>query len=177
MTAADLRYPPGPIVADYVRGATGLALTAAPLAALDVHPALSWVLAAMAALFAVFLFRTAERHAARVAFDDEGLVVAGPRTRRIAWAELADLRIAYYSTRRDRQQGWMQMTLRASDGTTAGVESSLDGFERLAARAADAARARGLPLGETTVENLAAIGIVYAPSWARDADAGEAAPR
>lgn len=173
MTAAVLRYPPGPIVADYVRGGVGLALTLAPLAALDVHPALFWVLAAMAALFAVFLFRTAERHAARVTFDDVALTVAGPRPRRIAWAEIADLRIAYYSTRRDRQQGWMQMTVRSADGAAASIESSLDGFERLAARAADAARARGLPLAETTLENLAAIGIVYAPFPDRE----EAAPR
>jgi hypothetical protein len=52
----------------------------------------------------------------------------------------------------------MQMNLR-DDGTTLSIDSSLDGFSEIAARAARAAAERGLDLHPATRSNLALLGL------------------
>lgn len=158
----DLRYPPGRLVPDYLRAAAGLSLTLGPLLFVETHPAVFWILAAMAALFAAFLLRTLERHVTRVRLDETGIAVAGPLPRAIRWSELSDFKLAYYSTRRDREQGWMQLKL-AGGGRTLTVESALDGFEAVTERALTAARHNGVAVGDTTQENLSALGLIAEP--------------
>jgi len=156
--ASTFRYPFSTLAADYARAAAGLALTALPLSVLDVHPVVGWTLAAMAALFLAFLLRTAERQMTAVSFDGEGVSVAGWRRRSVAWRELSDLRLAFYSTRRDKAKGWMQLTVKGG-GRALTVESTLDGFDELAEQAAGAAFRNGVAMSDATLGNLAALGI------------------
>ncbi len=166
-----LRYGGNALVGDFGRSGAGLALTLPPLLLIDVHPVVGAVLGAMALLFAVFLVRTLERRATAVTVDDDGVSVAGFRTRRIRWAEVSGLDLAYYSTRRDRTNGWMQLTLRGPGGRIK-VESTLDGFDGLVERAAAAAQARGIVLSDTAMENLGALGVAYRIPGADEASAG-----
>ncbi len=162
------RYPQGDIVADYVRGGLGLAATALPLLLIDLAVWVAVIFAGLAALFAVFLLRAAERHMTVVETGAEGIALSGPRGRAIAWDRLNRLRLAYYSTRRDRQRGWMTLTLK--DGRQSiSLESTLTGFDALTERAATAALANGLDLDPTTLANLDAMGIDAAPD-ATDGD-------
>jgi hypothetical protein len=71
------------------------------------------------------------------------------------------MKLAYYSTRRDRQKGWMHLTLKGG-GKALGVDSSIDGFETIAETALDAATRRNLVLSDVTRANLDALGL--APS-------------
>lgn len=151
------RYPPGPLIADYARAGAGLALTAGPLLAFDVAVWAGVALGGAALLFGLFGLRTAQRHATVVELDDDGVRARGPLGGRVSWSELRSVRLAYYSTRRDRKDGWMTMTLRGRGAVK--LESSLDGFDRVAERAAAAARARRLRLSEATLQNFAALGI------------------
>ncbi|HEV7371864.1 hypothetical protein [Arenibaculum sp.] len=157
MTGETFRYPKGPLLADYARSGGGLVLTAGPLLAVDVAVWAGVALGTAALLFALFGLRTAQRHATVVELDEDGVRARGPLGGRVSWSELRSVRLTYYSTRRDRREGWMHMTLRG--GGTVKLESSLDGFDLIAERAAAAARARRLPLGEATVQNFAALGI------------------
>jgi hypothetical protein len=68
------------------------------------------------------------------------------------------MKLAYYSTRRDRKSGWMQLELGAGR-TRLSVDSRLDGFERLVRHAVDVAGERNLELSEATAANLQALGI------------------
>jgi hypothetical protein len=68
------------------------------------------------------------------------------------------LKLAYYSTRRDRRDGWMQLELRAG-ASTIRFDSRIDGFNQLVERAALAAAARGVELSAATAGNLEALGI------------------
>jgi|HigsolmetaAR203D_1030402.scaffolds.fasta_scaffold00246_41 hypothetical protein len=156
------RYPGESLAMDYARGIAGLVLTGAPLAALDPHWAVSLLLAGACATFGVFVLRTAQRHLTVFEVGDQGIVARGPLGGAIAWPELSDLTLRYYSTRRDRGRGWMQMTLRGS-GRKLTLESSLSGFDDIAERAAAAARRNGLTLRETTLSNLVALGIAETP--------------
>jgi hypothetical protein len=85
-------------------------------------------------------------------------LVRGLRRRAIAWAELDRLKLAYYSTRRDRRAGWMQLEL-AGGSARVTLDSRIDGFDLLVRRAAEAAAVRGIALSEATVANLDSLGV------------------
>ncbi|MEO3435454.1 hypothetical protein [Inquilinus sp. CAU 1745] len=143
--------------ADYLRAAAGLLLTALPLILVRPHWIVGLLLGAMALLFLLFLLRTAQRQVTTMHVDDNGIRAEGPMGKAVAWADLSDLRLRYFSTRRDKQKGWMHLTLKGA-GKTLKVESSIAGFEDIVDRAVDAAKAKGLRLEPTTLNNLAALG-------------------
>lgn len=173
LAATAHRYPRSHVVGDYVRGGLGLAATALPLLLVELAVWVAVIFAGLAALFALFLLRAAERHATVVATDAHGITVSGLRGRAIAWDRLTGLRLAYYSTRRDRQRGWMTLTLKHG-GPAISLESSLDGFDPLVERAAAAALANGVELDGTTLANLDAMGIDATAEEADGADAPDA---
>jgi hypothetical protein len=144
--------------ADYLRSAAGLALTAGPvLLARPAAPMMAF-LGALAGLFAVYGARTWIRSATRITLDEEAISASGPHNATVRWRSLTRMKIDYYSTRRDRAKGWMQMRLEG-DGATLRLDSSLDGFVEIARRAAREAADRGIALQPATRTNLAALGI------------------
>lgn len=153
------RYPGESLTADYARGGLGLALTGAPLVALSPHWTVALALGGAALLFAVFLARTLQRQLTVIELNERGIAARGPLGTAIAWPELADLRLTYFSTRRDRDKGWMHLTLKGG-GRTLKVESAIAGFDTIAERAAEAARANRLKLRDPTVDNLVALGVL-----------------
>ena len=69
------------------------------------------------------------------------------------------MKLAFYSTRRDRSKGWMH--LKVSGGKhRLGIDSIIEGFDDIAARSANAAASNGVALSESTVRNFAALGLV-----------------
>lgn len=157
------RYPSSALRADYARAAAGLALTGGPLILVASHPIALWALGCMAGLFALFGVRTAARQTARFEVTEDAIIRTGISTfafaaAKLRWSRLTKVRLRYYSTRRGKGHGWMQLILTTSDETLR-IESFLDGFESVAARAADAARERRLQLDPTTISNFAALGI------------------
>ena len=143
---------------DYLRSLAGLALTAGPLAFLPVLTIVGWALALAAIAFALSALNALARHLSVVLLDDTGLRVKGPLPRRIGWADMRGFRLRYFSTRRDREKGWMQLILKGK-GRTIRIESTLNGFEDIVSRAAVAAAAAGLDLETATLGNLEALGI------------------
>lgn len=152
------RYETRGLYADYARAAAGCVLTGVPLA---LAPAGGWVIAIFGGLFvmfAVFALRTGARHRMVVDIDDAAIVQHGLTTRRIAWDRLDGMGLAYYSTRRDRKNGWMQLRLRG-EGTTIRLDSAFEGFDDATHRAHAAALEKGLELGPVTQGNLAGMGL------------------
>ncbi|MGO8916149.1 MAG: hypothetical protein ACLQJR_09600 [Stellaceae bacterium] len=152
-------YSRNALLADYTRAALGLALTVSPLLLVRMLPLVALVFAALAALFAVFAAATLARQLGTVSLDDTGIAVDGPWHRRIDWRALDRLRLRWYAPRRDRSGGFMQLVL-SGGGRRIALDSRIDGFETIAAAASRAAEARGIALGEATLANLAALGIV-----------------
>ncbi|MEQ9812024.1 MAG: hypothetical protein RLO50_04535 [Azospirillaceae bacterium] len=167
------RYDTGMLRADYLRAGAGLVLTAGPLLFVPAHPVVFWLLLAAALLFAVFLARTVLRQMSSIELDDTGIVEHGPLGAAIRWPDLQALDLKYFSTRRDRRNGWMQLRLKGG-GRSIAIESSMHGFDQIADRAAEAAFAQRLAISDTTVTNLLAIG-VEVPDWA-DATERAASP-
>jgi len=156
--AARFSYPASAMVGDYLRAAAGLGPTLFILATVSLGDVATAVLGGFAVIFGAFAVRTALRHGTGLEMDETGLRATGLRRTVIPWAELDRVKLAYYSTRRDRKSGWMQLQLGAR-GARLSLDSRLDGFEQVARHAADAAAERGLALSDATAANLQALGI------------------
>jgi len=151
-------YPASAMVGDYLRAAAGLVPVGILFATLPVGAVAAGVLGSFAAILGAFGLRTALRHGTSVEMTDTELRARGLRRSTIHWDELDHMRLAYYSTRRDRRSGWMQLDLRAG-GARVRLDSRIDGFDQVVHRAAAVAAARGLALNEATWSNLQALGI------------------
>ena len=152
-----LSYPWESVLRDYAGSLGGLALSIGPLIALDPPALPSVLLAVMAVVFAIYGGLTIDRHFSRVVVDDHAIGVRSIRSMNVSWNDLDDIRLRYYSTRRDGARGWM--TIRLGQGRKhIRIESSLDRFETVLEHAARAVRANGLALDDVTARNFAATG-------------------
>jgi hypothetical protein len=159
---ARFTYPKSALFADYARAAAGLIFVGLVIL-LPLHWAVAVAFVTIAALLASLGVRTAIRHASRIELSDDGIALRGPIDRVIAWSELNGLALRYFSMRRDRKHGWMELRLQGG-GRRLGIESQIQGFNEIVERAADAAGKRGLALDAATETNLAAMGVVYTKS-------------
>jgi len=162
LSTADLRYPRQTLWADYVRASIGVLLCGLPLLLIDVNQWLGFLLAGGFVLFALFLVRTALRHRTRYLLGADTLCADGPAGGIVEWHRLDRLKLSYFSTKRDRSDGWMQLSVGSTGGRTVKIDSSLEGFHDVVERAAHAAGETGLTLSEATRANLKAMGITVA---------------
>jgi hypothetical protein len=154
----DHRYPLNRIMADYFVGGSGVLMSAGVLALAPTVLYVDVICGGLTAIFLLFTMLTAFRQRLRIAVDAEGVRVTGGRVRSIKWGELEAVTLRYFSTRRNRKNGWMTLTL-GGGGRRVAVESHLEGFEVLARHAAQAAAARRLSLDPATRSNFAALDI------------------
>lgn len=153
------RYSTSALNGDLARAGIGFVLCTLPIAVVTLELWVTLLLAAPAGLFAIFGIRTWLRRRARVTIDESGITLSGLVPTRIAWSDLDRFKLSYFSTRRDRSNGWMQLNLKDSSGRLA-VDSSLDGFDDVCRRAFRAATDNGAELSSATLRNLAALGLV-----------------
>jgi hypothetical protein len=160
--SSDLRYPRATLWADYIRASAGVLLCGLPLLFLEVNHWLALVLGAGFVLFALFLARTALRDRTRYLLASDTLCADGPAGGVVEWNRLDRLTLSYFSTKRDRSDGWMQLTVGSAGGRAVKIDSSLDGFHDVVERAAEAAGSTHTALSRATRANLRAMGITVA---------------
>jgi len=153
-------YPPRVLARDYAGAAAGFGISAGLLLFIHVAVPIAWVLGGTTALFLVYFARTVCRQLTRIELDETGIRAAGPALMTsgawIRWDGLRALRLDYYSTRADRERGWMQLKL-ADAQHTIRIDSDLEGFAQVVERAAREAARRELALEPSTVSNLQAL--------------------
>ena len=154
------RYPMRALGLDYAGAAAGLGVSAGLIVFVRLAAPVAWVLAGSAALFLVYFARTVCRQLTRIELDEAGIRAVGPAVvtsgAAIRWDDLRALRLDYYSTRADREGGWMQLKL--GDGQhTIRIDSDLEGFVQIAERAAREASRLDLALDPATLNNLLAL--------------------
>lgn len=155
------RYPTSALAGDYARAGFGLLCTAGPLLFMNVASVMVWVLGGLSLLFATFGVRTAIKHATTFELDAEGITARGPRTTALSWGDLSSVTLRYFSTRKDREKGWMQLILKGASGSVR-VDSTLEGFQDVVERAARVVKAHSLPLDPPTIANFRAAGVPVA---------------
>ncbi len=154
----ELRYPLRALWAAYARAVFGVGLMAVPLATAELGATFVVVLTALLAVFLGYGVRTALRHATRYGFDDRGVFASGPISRAIEWGDVVNVKLSYYTTKRDGTSGWWQLDVKGRRRTMR-IDSTLDGFGAIAERAVREARKHGVELSPTTIENLDPLGI------------------
>jgi hypothetical protein len=157
------RYPISALAGDYGRAAAGLALAIPPLVLLQLNPVVASIFALLAALFVVFAWRTLLRQLGAIEMNDAEICRTRVFPLCLRWDSLDEVKLGYYATRRDGASGWMQLALRAGRRRLR-LDSRIEGFAAIAARAAAVARQRDLALSPATANNLAALGIAAAPA-------------
>lgn len=157
------RYAFAALRADYIRSAAGLVMTGIPLLVAGGALIPSLILGGLAAMFGAFGLRTWLRQISTVWVgpDAIGLSRQGSkvRSKTLEWRSVDLIKLAYYSTRRDKAHGWMNLKLRGN-GRSLTIDSMIDGFDAISLVAAKAAAHRGVALSDTTVRNFAALGII-----------------
>lgn len=122
------------------------------------HPWVSAALLAFAGAFIWFLIRCLLRLRETVELDADGLRVIGKSNVRVLWQNLAGMRLDFFTTRRDRDSGWMTLELKDINGHAIRIDSDLDGFEDVITKATQAASKKDLPLSVSTRANIDAVG-------------------
>jgi hypothetical protein len=146
------------LLPDWARGLAGLASGSALMIFTVPLSTLFYIGAVLTVLFALFLARTALRQRTAFAVDGEGVVArrsvfGGAWVTRIGWGDMRDVRLRYFSTRRDRSRGWLELKVAGSGGRFT-ADSALDGFPALVTAVTDAAERRGITLDAATAANL-----------------------
>jgi hypothetical protein len=162
LNSADLRYPRQTLWADYIRAGIGTALCGLPLLLIDVNRWVALILCGGFLLFGAFFVRTALRQRTRYVLAPDTLCADGPAGTLVEWNRLDRMKLSYFSTKRDRSDGWMQLAVRSTGGRIVKVDSALDGFYDIVERAARAAEAAHLELSVATRTNLRSMGITVA---------------
>ncbi len=159
----EYRYSTAALSGDLIRAGIGFLLCVSPIVLASLEIWLMALLAAPATLFAIFGARTWLRRRIRVAVDETGISATGLTSAGIPWRDLRRFKLSYFSTRRDRSNGWMQLNLRGPSARLS-IDSNLDGFDDVCARAFRAAADNDVELSSATLRNLAELGLVSALS-------------
>ncbi|WP_417517182.1 hypothetical protein [Minwuia sp.] len=158
MEAHDYRYPAGAIFKDFAGAVIGLTVFGAPALFVPLSSVMVALLGGLGLLFAVFALRTLIRQQSRLLIDEHGVRMTGPVSRAIAWDDLSEVRLRFYSTWRDRKSGWMQLGLKGN-GSAIRVDQALNGFSEVAETVFSMAEARGVTFDATTRQNAGALGL------------------
>jgi len=154
------RWPRAAIIADYWR--SGLAFAACFVVALLVPPlSIAFALfAPLAIVFGLYLAQTILRARTVLKLEPEGLAVSGfLGTRTIRWDALDRFALRYYTLRRDKEAGWLDLKL-GGGGTSITLDDRMDGFRHILERAWEAARSRDIGISSSTYANLTAAGVL-----------------
>lgn len=151
------RYPIRSLIADYLRSGIGLAIVGLPLIMADMATAIIILFLGLAGIFGTYLMRTVNRQITVIEMDDVGLRAVGGWPGQVRWADLRDVNLRYFSTRRDRQGGWLHLRL-AGDGVIR-LDSAISGFDAMAARAYHEAQQRDLTLTPVSIDNFSSMGL------------------
>ena len=152
-------YPMNALRGDYLRGAIGLFVTVGLLIAATKITIFQYIFAAGAVLFLGFFLRTAQRHLTTFSFSNDTFQANGPLGKNISLPAVIDIRLRYFSTRKDRtgEGGWFELTIRDPKSKIS-VDSTINGFEQIMQRCVNTIHQNKLTPSETTIENFSSAG-------------------
>lgn len=154
----EFRYSFSSLLPHYLRAGGGFIIALAVILFASDTSVTIWIVGPIALLFLAFGCATVLKQMTVLQTSTEGLARLGPFNRSIRWQELQRFELRYYSIKRDRSDGWMQMTIRGK-GRSISVESTIEGFSDLVAIASAAAETQGVGLSEASQTNLEALGL------------------
>ncbi|MEK9969074.1 MAG: hypothetical protein VW600_08045 [Ferrovibrio sp.] len=165
-----LYYPLPALLPDYLRSGFGLTACLGLVLFADPQSVIFALLVGLGLLFAWLGAATAWRQQIEIELDNTGVVRRSllaqrlglhrwglGRTVALPWSAIRTVALRYYSTRRDRSEGWLQLTVGAEGGTLR-VDSNLIGFPSLVERSFAAAEQNGVAISEISRLNATRVG-------------------
>lgn len=157
MEPLTFRYAVSRLVGDYVRATLGLLITGLPMSQLPVTSIGFWLLLICALMFAGLGLHTIYRQIARIVMTDDG-IESYPRKAMIEWKVVREIKLSYFSTRTDRKNGWMQLSIYSRGGRLR-IDSRIDNFHTVASTVLDNTRHSNVLLSEASSSNFEALGL------------------
>ena len=151
-------YPLYTVLGDYIRAILGVGVSTVPLFIITGKPLVTYAFWALIVVFVLYGLRSLGRHCTRIETTDDGVAASSLFRHHFAWSELSKLRLKYFSTRRDKTGGWMQLEM-TGNGRRIAVNSTISDFADMLARATDAAKANGIDIDEASLANIASINV------------------
>lgn len=153
------RYPQSALNWEIGKGILGAVVCVGLVVGLRPSEWLAWPLGMIAVLFALYALQQARRKPLCFAVDDVGVTrIQGAQRTPLRWSELDDFRLNFYPNGRKAAQGMLVVVLRKGREQVK-IDSNLDHFPTLLARAAQAVRERQMELHPTTADNLTKLGL------------------
>ncbi len=160
MTDDIWRWPRAALAGDYLRSGIGFGISLLFLLLVPLGSIASFSFLILTVIFSLYLAQTVLRAKTTLALLPEGLAVAGFFGNRvIRWDALDQFSLRYYTLRRDKAAGWMDLKL-GSGRNIVTLDDRLDGFRPILARAWEAARERDIGISSSTYANLTAAGLL-----------------
>ncbi len=164
-----LYYPLSRLWPDYLRSVGGLVICLGLLLFAAPQSVIFVLLAGLSLLLAWLGAATLWRQQIEIELDASGVVRFGRwglgRRLVIPWPEVRGVTLRYYSTRRDRSEGWLQVAIEGHRGTLR-ADSDLAGFSHLVAQAIAAAGQAGIALNPATLQNATRLSADMRPGAA-----------
>ena len=157
----NFQYSRKSLYADYLRACIGLFITLGLLIAATKITIFQYIFAGGAILFFGFLLRTLSRQLTSFTISEDVLTKAGLSRRTLPWSNLTSAALKYFSTRRDRNAGWYELTVK-SNLVTVTVDSDLIGFEKIMENCVVSIERNKVNVSETTEENFLSSGFPLA---------------
>lgn len=151
-------YPAEEIRKEYWRSGMGITLSLLPLLLLGPSSVIVIILVCFLCLFSIYGIRAVAKNRTKIVLGETAIEVSGLGEKLIFWEDLVDLDLAYFSTRRDGEKGWMQLKLKGG-GQTVKIESTISDFWELVEFSTLKAQKNGVVLSASTARNLQALGI------------------
>ena len=165
MTEEIYRWPRNAIRGDFLRGGIGFAASLLFFILVGgVTSPIGILLGLLAVVFGLFLDQAFLRANTAIKLLPEGLAVAGFfGTTLVRWDALDLFVLRYYTLRRDKQAGWLDLKL-GSGSAKITIDDRFDGFRPILERAWQAARVRDIGISSSTYANLTAAGLLQKSS-------------
>lgn len=149
-------YPADYFIRAYARVAIGLGCALGAWFAVPASTTVAVLCLAVAGAFVLYAAQILLRQTTGVRWDGEGVHLEGPVTRSLPWSDLRGVRLAYFSTRRDGANGWMQLKIKGKTGVVR-LDSDAAGFDRLVITSLHHADRLGLDVTAATRHNAAIL--------------------
>jgi len=152
------RYPISELRGDYLRAGAGMVFFGLLLIGASSVPVMFVIIGSIFCLFLGFAVQTWSRHMTLIQIEPDGLRFYGLRRQEISWDDLTKAKLRFFTVKRDRDAGWMELTLFKGKAKTK-IDSRIEGFNDIAAAVARTVEDKGVVIDENSVENFNALGI------------------
>ena len=155
------RYTSKSVLRDYIQAGIGVLFFGLPVLLADLGIIMGTILGALTIFFIGHGARTLNHQLSFFELTNSGLIKHGPVKKRLAWEQIGEVKLRYFSTTKDRPssglgEGWMEVTLNG-DGISMKFNSELEGFAHIADTIEKKATSLGLRFDQSTEANFRAL--------------------